>query len=188
VTQYDISVILPFQDHEDIIGTAVAEVARYLREQGSSFEIVAVDDDSGDNSQAVLALIRARFPELRVLGAPGRGRGHEWGAHKARGAVLWFIEPGHALATLAQFAQAHERVRRGEKDLIAVEQGYLVVHRARCWQAVKGVRGQLRQFRRRLLWRASRRGLQMDIPAPRRILALRWAAPLVAALSLSRTS
>jgi hypothetical protein len=188
VKQYDISVILPFQDHEDIIGTAVAEVARYLREQGSSFEIVAVDDDSGDNSQAVLALIRARFPELRVLGAPGRGRGHECGAHEARGAVLWFIEPGRAVAMLAQFAQAHERIRRGEEDLIAVAQGYLVVHRARCWRAMKGVRGVGRQFRRRLLWRASRRGLRVDIPGPKRMPALRWAAPLVAALSLSRAS
>jgi hypothetical protein len=188
VTQYDISVILPFQDHEEIIGRAVAAVAGYLRDQGAHFEILAVDDDSGDNSQAVLALIRASFPELRVLGAPGRGRGHELGARQARGAVLWFIEPGHAVATLAQFAQAHERIRRGEKDLIAVEQGYVVVHRARCWKAVKGVRGLGRQFRRRLLWRASRCGLQIDIPGPRRMPAPRWAAPLVAALSVSRGS
>lgn len=188
MTQYDISVILPFQDHEELIGTAVAEVARYLREQGLRFEILAVDDDSGDNSQAVLALIRGSYPELRVLGAPGRGRGHACGASKARGAVLWFLEPGQIMATLARFARAHERICRGENDLIAAEPGHVMVHRARCWQAVKGVRGQGRQFRRRLIWRASRRGLNMDIPGSRRIPALRWAAPLMAALSVSRPS
>ena len=72
---YEVSVVLPFGDDEDAIGPAVQKLAAELRAMGMSFEILAVDEDSGDNSHAVLALQRARVPELRVIHAPRRGRG-----------------------------------------------------------------------------------------------------------------
>ena len=78
--RFDVSVILPFGDDEEFVGIAVRRTAEHLRGLGLSFEILAIDEDSGDNSHAVLALLRAEVPELRVTHAPGRGRGVDVGA------------------------------------------------------------------------------------------------------------
>ena len=78
----DVSVVLPFGDDEDVIGTAVRRVASHLREHGLSFELIAVDEDSGDNSHAVLALLRSDFGELRISHAAGRGRRPEGDTHR----------------------------------------------------------------------------------------------------------
>ena len=85
---YDVSVIVPFRDDEDLIGTAVDRIASHLRSLKVSFEILAVDEDSGDNSHAVLALLRTHFPELRVSQALGPGRGFGAGARRAQGRTL----------------------------------------------------------------------------------------------------
>ena len=62
--RFDISVILPFGDDEEAVGIAVKRTAEYLRSLGLSFEILAIDEDSGDNSHAVLALLRAGVAAL----------------------------------------------------------------------------------------------------------------------------
>ncbi|MGH2898957.1 MAG: hypothetical protein ACRDMZ_09820, partial [Solirubrobacteraceae bacterium] len=87
------SVILPFGDDEEAVGVAVKRTAEYLRGLSLAFEILAIDEDSGDNSHAVLALLRAEVPELRVTNAPGRGRGVDVGAARAQGAVLLVSTP-----------------------------------------------------------------------------------------------
>src|SRR5678810_512030 len=80
--RFDVSVILPFGDDEEFVGIAVRRTAEHLRALGLAFEILAIDEDSGDNSHAVLALLRAEVPELRVTHAPGRGRGVDVGAQQ----------------------------------------------------------------------------------------------------------
>jgi glycosyltransferase involved in cell wall biosynthesis len=174
-------VILPFRDHEEQIGTAVTRVAAYLRQTEWSFEIVAVDDDSRDNSQAVLALIRAAHPELRVISAPARGRGHCTGAGAARGQILWFIEPREALAPLAGFASAYVQMMCRERHVID-RNNFVVADRARCGHVVGGIRGYGAVFRHRLLERMT------DRVANSRRRAPRWAARLVSVLSLARIS
>ncbi len=71
--RYDVSVILPFGDDEEAVGIAVRGTGEHLRGLGLGFEILAIDEDSGDNSHAVLALLRAEVPELRVTHASGKG-------------------------------------------------------------------------------------------------------------------
>ena len=63
-----------------------------LRGLGLSFEIIAVDEDSADNSHAVLALLRGEVPELRVTHASARGRGMPSYA-VCRGEILRSISP-----------------------------------------------------------------------------------------------
>src|SRR3954464_7537020 len=86
--RFDVSVILPFGDDEEAVGIAVRRTAEHLRGLGLSFEILAIDEDSGDNAHAVLALLRAEVPGLRVTHASGRGRGVDVGASRAQGALL----------------------------------------------------------------------------------------------------
>ena len=153
---------MPFSDHEDVIGTAVSRIANHLREYGVSFEVIAVDDDSGDNSHAILALLRTGVPELRVLGAGVRGRGFESGARRAQGHVLWLVEPAEAMHPLAPFGRAYRRVSRGENDGVIVHHRFTVCHRTRCLAVIEGTKGHGHTFQRRLAKRAKQRDLSVE--------------------------
>jgi dolichol-phosphate mannosyltransferase len=62
----ELSVVVPVFNERDNIPPLLAEIAAALR--GTvDFEIVYVDDDSSDDSRAVLAAQKASYPELRVL-------------------------------------------------------------------------------------------------------------------------
>ncbi len=169
----DVSVIVPFGDDEDLIGSAVRRLSAHLREHALNFEIIAVDEDSGDNSHAVLALLRPEVPELRISNAPGRGRGPVVGAHRARGRVLWMISPRAAATPLAPFGRAYRRVQRHEVDLVSVDGRFTVCHRVRVLPLIDALRGNTLAFQRRLARRAAARGLTVDTqvlggaPAPR---------------------
>jgi hypothetical protein len=169
----DVSVVLPFRDDEELIGLAVQHLATYLEEQALVFEILAVDQDSGDNSHAVLALVRSRDPELEraltILQTPGRARdrGYAHGVHHARGRVLWLLDPWVAIGSLEAFAHAHALVTRGELDVVVRPEGFSVAHRIRSQPALGGLAGTGPGFHRRLARHARARGLAVTIePVP----------------------
>ncbi len=170
--RFDVSVILPFGDDEDLIGAAIRHLAAHLRELGLSFEILAIDEDSGDNSHAVLALLRAQVPELRVSHAPGRGRGFDTGIARAQGHVVWLIEPALAAQPLGGFAGAFEHVRGDACDAAVVRGRFTVAHRTRAMAIVAGLRGTGDVYYRRLAKRLAAKGLRLDVggaaPMPRR--------------------
>jgi glycosyltransferase involved in cell wall biosynthesis len=160
---YDVSVILPFRDDEDVIGNAVQRIATHLRELGLSFELLAVDEDSGDNSHAVLALLRGQIPELRVQHAPLRGRGGEAGIARAQGRVLFVLSPHAALSPLATFQRAHEQVLADTVDAVVVRQRFAVAHRVRVLAAASGLRGTGSALLRRMSRRLAAAGLRVDV-------------------------
>ncbi|HTJ41473.1 MAG TPA: glycosyltransferase [Kofleriaceae bacterium] len=170
---YDVSVVLPFRDDEDVIGNAVHRLAAHLRELGLSFELLAVDEDSGDNSHAVLALLRGQVPELRVQHAPFRGRGAEAGIARAQGRTLWVLSAHAAMSPLATFHRAHEQVTRDEVDAVIVRQRFAVAHRVRVLGACSGLRGNGPSLLRRMSRKLAALGLRVDVqeltgaPAPK---------------------
>src|SRR3972149_2814814 len=87
----DVSVVVPFADDEDCVGALSRRIAEHLRALRVRFEIVAVDEDSRDNSVALLSYLRASVPELRVIAADGMGHGFAAGARVARGRTLWLV-------------------------------------------------------------------------------------------------
>jgi len=159
---YEVSAVMPFGDDEDVIGAAVQRLASYLRELGLPFEILAVDEDSGDNSHAVLALLRAHVPELRVLHAPGRGRGFESGIARAQGRLLWLIDPHTAVQAVAGFTRAVEQIP-DQVDGAIVRGRFAVVHRTRALEAASALRGTGAVYYRRLAKRLVARGLRIAI-------------------------
>src|SRR3954462_14606526 len=114
--RYDVSVILPFGDDEEFVGIAVRRTAEHLRGLGLAFEILAIDEDSGDNSHAVLALLRAEVPELRVTHASGRGRGVDVGASRAQGTLIAVSTPDIASGSLDGIGDAIRRLLDGDGD------------------------------------------------------------------------
>jgi len=161
--RYDVSVVLSFGDDEDIIGEAVQRLAAHLRGLDLAFEIIAVDEDSGDNSHAVLALLRGQVPELRVMHAPVRGRGADTGIARAQGRVLLILDPAAAMAPLASFAPAKEQVLADGVDAVVARGRFTVAHRVRVLAAADGIRGTGDALHRRLARRLAARGLRVDV-------------------------
>jgi hypothetical protein len=169
----DVSVVLPFRDDEDLVGIAVQQLAAYLQAQPLAFELLAVDQDSGDNSHAVLALVRSRDATLdralTILHTPDRARdrGYAHGVQYARGRVLWLLDPAVAIGSLEPFAQAHAQVIRGELDVVVRPEGFSVAHRIRSRPALDGLAGTGPGFHRRLARHARARGLAVTTePVP----------------------
>jgi len=164
--RFDVSVILPFGDDEEAVGIAVKRTAEYLRALGVSFEILAIDEDSGDNSHAVLALLRSEVPELRVTHAPGRGRGVDVGAARAQGTLLLVTTPDVASAALDGAGEACRRLLAGEADAEVAITKFTVAHRIRSMSAFRGVRLLGAAMHRRLEKRLQMRNLVVRVAGP----------------------
>ena len=164
--RYDVSVILPFGDDEEAVGIAVRRTAEHLRGLALRFEILAIDEDSGDNSHAVLALLRAEVPELRVTHAPGRGRGVDVGAGRAQGALLLVATPEVASAALDGAGDACRRLLAGDGDAEVALARYTVARRIRAMAAFRGARLIGPAMHRRLAKRLQLQELSVRISGP----------------------
>jgi hypothetical protein len=169
--RFDVSVIMPFGDDEEAVGIAVRHTAQHLRGLELKFEILAIDEDSGDNSHAVLALLRAEVPELRVTHAPGRGRGVDVGAGRAQGALLLVATPDVAAASLDGAGDACRRLLAGEGDAEVALARYSVAHRIRALAAFRGARLVGAAMHRRLAKRLQVQGLSVRIAGPTGVAA-----------------
>jgi hypothetical protein len=169
--RFDVSVILPFGDDEEAVGIAVRHTAQHLRGIDLKFEILAIDEDSGDNSHAVLALLRAEVPELRVTHAPGRGRGVDVGAGRAQGALLLVATPDVAAASLDGAGDACRRLIAGDGDAEVALARYTVAHRIRALAAFRGARLVGLAMHRRLAKRLQVQGLSVRIAGPSGVAA-----------------
>jgi hypothetical protein len=169
--RFDVSVILPFGDDEEAVGIAVRRTAEHLRALGLAFEILAIDEDSGDNSHAVLALLRAEVPELRVTHASGRGRGVDAGAARAQGTLLVVATPDVASASLDGVGDACRRLLAGEGDAEVALTRYTVAHRVRGLVAFRGARLLGPAMHRRLAKRLQVRNLSIRLSGPSGVAA-----------------
>lgn len=164
--RFDVSVILPFGDDEETVGIAVKRVAEHLRSLDLAFELIAVDEDSGDNSHAVLALLRAEVPELRVTHAPGRGRGVDVGAARAQGTVLLVSTPDVIADSLDGVADACRRLLANQGDAEVHLGRYTVAHRVRALPAFRGARLVGAPMHRRLAKRLQVQHVSLRIGGP----------------------
>jgi hypothetical protein len=169
--RFDVSVILPFGDDEEFVGIAVRRTAEHLRSLNVSFEIIAIDEDSGDNSHAVLALLRAEVPELRVTHAPGRGRGVDVGVARAQGTLLVVSTPDVASATLDGIGDACRRLLAGDGDAEVALARFTVAHRVRSLVAFRGARLLGVAMHRRLAKRLQVRNLAVRMTGPSGVAA-----------------
>lgn len=61
-----LSVVMPAQNEEGSVGRTVEGVVAVLEREGIDYEVVVVNDDSKDSTEAVVAAIGARNPRVRV--------------------------------------------------------------------------------------------------------------------------
>jgi dolichol-phosphate mannosyltransferase len=61
-----LSVVMPAQNEEGSVGKTVEGVADVLEREGIDYEVVVVNDDSEDSTEAVVAALGERNPRIRV--------------------------------------------------------------------------------------------------------------------------
>src|SRR3546814_11450615 len=88
-----LSIVVPVFNEQDNVAPLVREIIAALRgrspEDGGDFEIVYVDDHSGDGTLAALRGLKAEVPELRVLrhaAQSGQSTANRSGGMAVRGA------------------------------------------------------------------------------------------------------
>ena len=102
-----VSVVLPLCDAEGDLANRIAEVLVEADDaQVNLCEIIAVDDDSLDQSWAVLLSLAAQEPRLRPIrlrAHVGLDAAREAGAMAATGDIIITLEPGARAADMGQF-------------------------------------------------------------------------------------
>jgi glycosyltransferase involved in cell wall biosynthesis len=92
----ELSVVLPVFEEAENLGELIPRLDAALRDLGRSYEIVAVDDGSADQTSAVLEGLKARLGErlrvVRHLVNRGNGAALRSGARVARGEVVVFMD------------------------------------------------------------------------------------------------
>ncbi len=163
----DLSLIIPFTDDEEHVGAMSRRAATYLGALNVRFEILAVDEGSGDNSVALLGLLRDRgLPALQVLAGSPRA-GFAAGARVARGRVLWMWDPAHAAAPLGPLAWARRRLEDERCDVALVPGRFALCKRTAAWRAVERARGRGRSYETHLVAQARRHKLCVETVTPR---------------------
>ena len=120
----EISVVLAVNDDEERIGHQVKAIACHLKSLERTFEIVAVNNGSRDNSLSILELLAARLPELRVVRTAAAGRAFLCGAGQAAGTLLILMEANQR-AALAPIGWALSRLAAG-RDAVILRDRYVV--------------------------------------------------------------
>src|SRR5690242_12900769 len=88
----DVTAIVICRDDEERVGHTVRRLAIHLRSLGLRSEILVFDEHSGDNTLAVLSLLRRELPEMTVTAGVAPGRGFQQGAQRAHGRALLLLD------------------------------------------------------------------------------------------------
>jgi hypothetical protein len=123
----EISVVLAIKNDEETVGHQVRAVAAHLRALGRSFEVVAVNDGSRDNSMTIANLLAPQVPELRLVNSNVAGRAFLRGASEARGQVLVLLEANKTVS-LAPLGWALSRLEAG-REAVILRGRYIVARR-----------------------------------------------------------
>jgi glycosyltransferase involved in cell wall biosynthesis len=174
----DISFVLRCCDDEERVGHMILRIASHLREKETRFELLLVDEGSGDNTLAIAALLRATHPELEILHA-APGQGYRVGAERARGRVVVVSDLLNE-APMAMLGFALGRLEQGT-DVVALDGRFIVFRRTRALRALDALESSHRREQpdRRFVRRAKALGLGVALLHPRRQKVLSWVRNLL---------
>ncbi len=123
----EISVVLAVGNHEESIGHDIRCVATHLRRLGRTFEILAVNSGSSDNSLSIAQMLCAAVPELRVISREAGARAFLRGSSEARGETLVLLGAGRRVS-LAPLGWALSRLAAG-RQAVVLRGRYVVARR-----------------------------------------------------------
>lgn len=116
----DLSVVLPIWNEAEPLPSVIPELSAALQRLGRSYEIVAVDDGSTDDSIAVLHHLQAQEPHLRIVQFRrnfGQTAAFQAGFDYARGEVIITMD-ADGQQDPADIPSLLETMEQGEYDLV----------------------------------------------------------------------
>ena len=143
----EVSVVLAVRNVEDSVGGAVKRVVQHLRGLNVPFEILAVNDGSWDTSLAVLRLLAAEIPELRLIEQDLASRAFVRGAAEARGATVVLMDASQIPSSLAPIGWSLSRLAHGI-EAVVVRGRYVAARRLPALPAIARSRGRTDLFER----------------------------------------
>lgn len=96
---HKLSVVIPaYNEERNILNGSLREVWSFLKDRSYAWEVVIVDDGSGDNTLSLLYDFAKKHKEFRVLAEPHRGKGGSIvaGMLKTTGDIVLFCDMDQA--------------------------------------------------------------------------------------------
>jgi len=87
----ELSIVVPCYNEEQRLPRTIEQIERYLAGKGVSYELILVDDGSGDGTRKIMDAAAERNPAVRLEALPqnrGKGRALAEGVAVARGAEI----------------------------------------------------------------------------------------------------
>ena len=86
-----LSIVMPVYNETVCLPSNLPEIFAYLRKQPYSAEIIVVDDGSQDSSVSIVQGFQKRYPNLRLIRNPHRGKAHavRTGVMAAQGEIIF---------------------------------------------------------------------------------------------------
>ena len=91
----DVSVIIPVYNSAKFLGSCLKSVIRAVKKYEGASEVLLVDNGSSDNSLEIMQECAKEYPKIvRTFdcATPGAGAARNFGAAKARGEYIWFVD------------------------------------------------------------------------------------------------
>lgn len=177
-----LSVVIAVREGEETVGRDVRRIADHLRATGVSFEILAVNDGCCDNSLAVLRLVAAQLPELRLLSGDASGRAFRRAMIEARGELVALLDAGRGGLPLANLGWALARLQGGTAAVVF--RGRCILgRRLACLPAVVRAAGRGSNYE----WSFERQaaGLPIEVVGKRSLPGAAFLAPVLRVLSVA---
>ena len=136
----DLTLVVPFYNPGSRLGKRVSDIVEVLSSSNISYEILAVSDDSNDQSEEQLAAVTSdRFTLVRLDQKQGKGAALRAGFSKGRGEYLGFIDgdgelPANLLSNLIDIIHSqHPDIIFGSKRHPRSEVEYPPIRRIYSW-------------------------------------------------------
>jgi glycosyltransferase involved in cell wall biosynthesis len=117
----DLSIVLPIWNEAEPLPSVIPELSEALQRLGRSYEIIAVDDGSTDDSADVLRRLQAQEPNLRVIQFRrnfGQTAAFQAGFDYARGQVIITMD-ADGQQDPADIPSLLETMEQGDYDLVS---------------------------------------------------------------------